>query len=275
MSISVYAGFWKRTAAFIIDVILAALPPIVIGTPLLFWQFYQLAQGDTTEAAAAHMMMIMGLVVLVQVLSLLSFWLYFALQESGKHQATFGKRLFKIKVVGKDGGRITFARATGRTFAKLVSSMIFYIGFIMGGLTNRKRALHDYIAETYVVSASVQPGDELPDTPSHPWWLVFISVLMLAFFALLLLVNIAVTQLPMMHSFAAASTLQSLAMQDLPYGTQTVNGVTYSVAPDGYRATFAVNGTDYTLYLADEYDNVCCVPTAEANCSVIGMDVCE
>ena len=275
MSTSVYAGFWKRTAAFIIDVILAAVPPVVIGMPLLFWQFYQLAQGDGTDAAAAHMMMIMGLVVLIQVLGLLSFWLYFALQESGKHQATFGKRLFKIKVVGKDGGRITFARATGRTFAKLVSSMIFYIGFIMGGFTNRKRALHDYIAETYVVSASVQPGDELPDTPSHPWWLAFVSVLMLAFFGLLLLVNIAATQLPLIHSYAAAAALQSLSTQDLPYGTQTVNGVTYSISPDGYRATFAVNGMDYTLYLADEYDDVCCVETPGTDCSVIGMNVCE
>ena len=274
MNTSIYAGFWKRAIAFIIDTFLAALPPIIICLPLMIWQVYSMANAPEAEYAS-RMMVIFILMFAWQILNLVSFWLYFALQESGPRQATWGKRLLKIKVVGKDGGRISFFRATGRAFSKLLSSMIMYIGFIMAGLTNRKRALHDYIAETYVVSASVQPGDELPDTPSHPWWLAFVSVLMLAFFGLLLLVNIAATQLPLMHSYAAAAALQSLSTQDLPYGTQTVNGVTYSISPDGYRATFAVNGTDYTLYLADEYDDVCCVETPGTDCSVIGMNVCE
>ncbi len=274
MNTSIYAGFWKRAIAFIIDTFLAALPPIIICLPLMIWQVYSMANAPEAEYAS-RMMVIFILMFALQILSLVSFWLYFALQESGKHQATWGKRLLKIKVVGKDGGRITFARATGRTFAKFLSSMILYIGFIMAGLTNRKRALHDYIAETYVVADTVQPADELPDTPSHPWWIAIASVGMVLLFAAMAFLNVMLTQLPLLHSFAAASTLQNMAMQDMPYGSQTVNGVTYSVDPDGYRATFSLNGDTYTLYLEDEDSDVCCAVFPGEDCAAIGMDVCR
>jgi uncharacterized RDD family membrane protein YckC len=56
-----------------------------------------------------------------------------------------------LKVTDLEGRRISFARATGRHFAKLLSGFILMIGFIMAGFTQRKQALHDMIAGTLVV----------------------------------------------------------------------------------------------------------------------------
>src|SRR2546428_774442 len=65
--------------------------------------------------------------------------------------ATVGKMVFGLKVTNLEGHRISFARATGRHFAKLISAMILLIGYIMAGFSERKQALHDMIAGTLVV----------------------------------------------------------------------------------------------------------------------------
>ena len=79
-------------------------------------------------------------------------WLYFALMESSVNQATLGKMALGIKVTDLDGNRISFGRATGRYFGKIVSGMILYIGFIMAGFTEKKQALHDIMASCLVVN---------------------------------------------------------------------------------------------------------------------------
>ena len=77
-------------------------------------------------------------------------WLYEALMESSSYQATLGKMIFGMKVTDLYGNRISFARAMGRHFAKILSGMILCIGFIMVGLTERKQGLHDLLAGTLV-----------------------------------------------------------------------------------------------------------------------------
>ena len=77
-------------------------------------------------------------------------WLYEAFMLSSSYQATLGKMIFGMKVTDLQGNRISFARATGRHFAKIVSGMILLIGFIMVGLTERKQGLHDLLAGTLV-----------------------------------------------------------------------------------------------------------------------------
>jgi uncharacterized RDD family membrane protein YckC len=58
--------------------------------------------------------------------------------------------IFGMKVTDLQGNRISFARATGRHFAKILSGMILCIGFIMVGITERKQGLHDMLAGTLV-----------------------------------------------------------------------------------------------------------------------------
>jgi uncharacterized RDD family membrane protein YckC len=86
----------------------------------------------------------------MQILDIVVGWLYFALQESSAAQATLGKRLLGIRVTDTLGNRLTFGRATGRHFGKIVSGLILGIGYIMAGFTEKKQALHDIMAETLV-----------------------------------------------------------------------------------------------------------------------------
>jgi uncharacterized RDD family membrane protein YckC len=80
----------------------------------------------------------------------MSVCLYFAIMESSSIQATVGKLAVGVVVTDLNGERISFLRATGRYFAKILSAMILMIGYIMVGFTERKQGLHDMIASTLV-----------------------------------------------------------------------------------------------------------------------------
>jgi uncharacterized RDD family membrane protein YckC len=56
-----------------------------------------------------------------------------------------------IVVTDAQGQRVSFARATGRYFGKIISSIILYIGFIMVAFTEKKQGLHDIMADCLVV----------------------------------------------------------------------------------------------------------------------------
>ena len=56
-----------------------------------------------------------------------------------------------MKVTDTQGARLSFAHATGRFFAKMISGFTMGIGYIMAGFTERKQALHDMIAGTLVM----------------------------------------------------------------------------------------------------------------------------
>jgi uncharacterized RDD family membrane protein YckC len=56
-----------------------------------------------------------------------------------------------MKVTDLAGNRIFLLRATGRYFAKTISGLILFIGFIMVAFTEKKQGLHDMIAGTLVV----------------------------------------------------------------------------------------------------------------------------
>ena len=269
-----YIGFWKRTVAFVVDLIISAVPPAIICLPLMWWQGNLL---QNTPQEEEMFLVRQGIIVLIylcwQLLGLLSFWLYFALSESSSRQATIGKRLLKIKVIGKDGGRIGFGRATARTFSKILSYVTLYIGFIMAGNTSRKRALHDMIAETYVVRSDFEPTSELPPCPAHTLRLWVLSILMvLLSFGVFIAISLAS---PANQARLVATRLQRLAQQKDPLTQPLVlDGVTYTRTGAGYRATLG-DSFGNTLFLANDETTVCCEPRATSNCDLTGFEACE
>jgi uncharacterized RDD family membrane protein YckC len=79
-------------------------------------------------------------------------WLYHAYFESSDWQGTVGKKVLNLIVTDLQGNRISFARASGRFFAKIISGLIpFGIGYILAGITEKKQALHDMIASCLVL----------------------------------------------------------------------------------------------------------------------------
>lgn len=120
-----YGGFWKRFVAYLIDGVLLAIVGVIIN--FIF-----------NENVAGFLTFIIG-------------WGYFAGLESSARQATIGKGALGLAVTDTDGRRISFLRATGRYFAKILSALILGIGFIMIAFTARKQGLHDMIASTLVL----------------------------------------------------------------------------------------------------------------------------
>lgn len=79
-------------------------------------------------------------------------WLYFGWFEASSMQATPGKMALGILVTDQRGNRISFGRASIRTFAKYISYKILFIGFFMAAVTRKKQGLHDMLAGCLVVN---------------------------------------------------------------------------------------------------------------------------
>ena len=79
-------------------------------------------------------------------------WFYFAAMESSPKQATLGKLALSMKVTSLQGERISFGKATGRYFGKILSALILLIGFLMIAFTEKKQGLHDMLAGTLVAN---------------------------------------------------------------------------------------------------------------------------
>jgi uncharacterized RDD family membrane protein YckC len=170
----VYAGFWKRLAAFMLDyvvvVVLAMLAGGVVGSIHGAVTGIGATAGAPGDETAAGLGAVAGL---------LAWWLYYALMESSDRQGTLGKMALGIRVVDRQGARVSFWRATGRNFGKFLSSLIMGIGYLMAGFTERKQALHDLLADCLVVNrgADAQSMRRGAAAPVMPAWAIVLIVL--------------------------------------------------------------------------------------------------
>jgi len=155
----VYAGFWLRVVATLIDsVILFAITAVI----LIVWAvIFSLVVGtknlgfhppsdDSSPSATTFVLMAIMEIALIVALILVG-WFYHAFFESGPWQGTLGKRVLNLRITSMTGERLTFWHATGRFLARTVAALPFCAGYIMAAFTERKQALHDMIASTLVV----------------------------------------------------------------------------------------------------------------------------
>ena len=116
----IYAGFWYRFLAGLIDYIILAIISIILAfIPIVGW-----------------------------ILMIFLYWLYFAIQHSSKSQATLGMRALDITIYSENQGKIGFWRASGNYFVSSLSALLLFIGFFMIGFTARKQGLHNFISRT-------------------------------------------------------------------------------------------------------------------------------
>ena len=144
-----YGGFWLRFLAYLVDGAVITLGIFVVAIPLVFLTglgtlLSQIHPEEDFNDAGFWLMM--AVIFLFATVSLAVTWLYHALMESSEWQATVGKKVLDLVVTDLAGRRVSFWRATGRHFAKIVSNIIYPFGHIMAGFTDQKQALHDMIA---------------------------------------------------------------------------------------------------------------------------------
>jgi uncharacterized RDD family membrane protein YckC len=147
---SPYGGFWIRVGAYLLDgvIIGAVTVPLVLiflmPSIIKIIHAAQENQQPSPELFGAFFVMIP--------LVLLGVWLYDALLTSSSWQGTIGKRVLRLKVTDLAGNKVSFGRATGRFFAKLISrALLTMFVYLVVAFSERKQGLHDMIAGTLVM----------------------------------------------------------------------------------------------------------------------------
>ena len=134
-----YAGFWLRVVAYLIDLVVLAIPTWLLAR--LGGPAEPISIGEKTGTVTG-------------IYALLFTWFYYALLESSVWQATVGKKALGLLVTDYEGRRISFWRATGRFFGNFLCALTLGIGYLMVGWTKRKQGLHDKLAQCLIVRNS-------------------------------------------------------------------------------------------------------------------------
>ena len=142
-----FKGFWIRVVASLLDAIILSIVFIFLAVFILF--FFGSLFGEVAGFAML-LLFVLGAIILVL--------LYKPLMEASDYQSTFGKYFLNMKIVDKEGRKITFTKSFIRTIVYLLHTAIpflntvSWLAFLMIGFTEYKQGLHDFLAETYVVT---------------------------------------------------------------------------------------------------------------------------
>ncbi|MBN1167874.1 MAG: RDD family protein [Methanospirillaceae archaeon] len=154
----IYSSFWRRTGAFLIDIIILILIALIVGAYLGFSLAIRMINQmihhqPVTDTSGTIIISIvpMPVVTAFLVTIVLIPWLYFAALESSQNQATLGKMTLRIIVTDLKGERITFTRATLRHFSKWISFLLVLSGFFCILYTKKHQGLHDLVAACLVL----------------------------------------------------------------------------------------------------------------------------
>ncbi len=147
-----FAGFWIRLLAYIIDALvmeaIALFAGIVLGIILVVTGLSgaaglpQAGQHHSLPPVFTIVFWTVGLAVVI------AYNVYF---NSGKWQATPGKRLLGLHLVTVSGEPVSGWLAFGRWAGYILDGLTLDIGFLMIAWTREKTGLHDLLCGTRVV----------------------------------------------------------------------------------------------------------------------------
>ena len=130
MSDYIYCGFWRRCGAYLLDLLtllfiascIAFIPYFLPKIPYLNKNF------DKWFSIEENFDIFIRINIVFLITEIVFYW---ALFESSKLQATPGKYLLKMKIINKDGTKISFLRSFSRS---ILYTIIFGLG--IGGIIN-------------------------------------------------------------------------------------------------------------------------------------------
>lgn len=143
----IYASFFSRLLAFIIDFIIISIAVSII------WQVFKIPAPDPAFTIG-------NIIFFPSLLAWIISIFYYGIMESSSKQATYGKIAVGIKVTDKNGEHLTFRKAGARTLNKFFSS-IFFLGYLMFFFNKRNQTFHDWITNCIVTKDNKQ----IPATP--------------------------------------------------------------------------------------------------------------
>ena len=136
----VYAGFWIRLWAHVIDSVLIALITIPAVISVYGDDYDYLILSDDLFLGPMDFF----ITVVLPGTAVVLFWVY--------RQATPGKMAISAKIVDAvTGEKPSTGQCVGRYFAYIPSALVFFLGFIWIAFDARKQGWHDKLAGTVVV----------------------------------------------------------------------------------------------------------------------------
>lgn len=139
----VYAGFFVRLSAYLIDWLIVGAALLVIRIPVWIANFgggADLVLRDFIFEYSAYDIVLYLLKVAYFVLLT-----YFT-------GSTLGKKLLQIRVISTEDRKPTFFEIVFReSVGKFLSGLVLYVGYFMIGADKQKRGFHDMLSDTYVV----------------------------------------------------------------------------------------------------------------------------
>ncbi len=136
----IFAGFWRRTAAYLLDAVLAFMLLLPYTYLLEYWLRPQFGDAKLLYGLTEFLLsdtIVMALIVI--------FWV--------KQGATPGMMLLDIRVIDATSGKWPgWKQATARLFMRMLAIMTI-VGILLLIWDRQKQALHDKICTTLVVDA--------------------------------------------------------------------------------------------------------------------------
>lgn len=157
-----YAGFLIRAGAFVIDNLILSLVGAIILLIFSMASYIDLVaaqslaeefvKNPTSVEAMQKLMEVPGMGTFFSVWSIVQA-LYFIILHA-KYSATIGKKIFHIHVETSNGENINWGFSVARYLSSIftqLTSMFYGLGYLIVCVDPKRRALHDWIARTYVV----------------------------------------------------------------------------------------------------------------------------
>lgn len=154
-----FAGFWRRLGAGLVDSLIL-LAPIFVILYVLEPDFRLRMQYEPNYQPP----------LLVAILAVLLAWFYKAAMESSHHRATLGKKALGLQVINVNGYALSFGTASLRAWPFYASGVGMILDRMLGtgalevlvalfaiisclavAFTERKQGIHDMMAKSYVV----------------------------------------------------------------------------------------------------------------------------
>jgi uncharacterized RDD family membrane protein YckC len=149
----VYAGFFIRLSAYLIDMIIVTSLLAILRLPVWIMSMFN-PDSFLTKSVIFNF-------------SIWDIFLYllgvtYFIVITYKTGTTIGKALMRIKVVSVEG-ELTFLNVCYReTIGRYLSSVILYVGYILIGADAEKRGLHDMLCDTRVVYKDMVKEEKPP-----------------------------------------------------------------------------------------------------------------
>ncbi len=146
-----YAGFLMRGLALSIDQLILMIGGVSIFFALGGWHDSLSLFQEAQAGQEIHPQDIQTQFAAYWILSIVGTSVYYTF-FTGRYNATPGKMVCGVKVVRANGNPIGYRLSFFRYLASVMSGAVFYLGYLTVLFDKEKRALHDYLCNTRVIT---------------------------------------------------------------------------------------------------------------------------